>query len=160
MIKIFSCCSLALCSIKSHCLAYKQKCIKKFQQKHVMLTDFFSCFRIFWSFVYRATLRGGSLLFTTKFTGIPGSHLIHLGRVKGWINLRATQWSWTWDLWIGNTEPLNLWWTHSKYIIHIIYMIIYNIYIYKRSYQNSCEMWNICKKMCNFKLIHLWYMLP
>ena len=28
-------------------------------------------------------LRGGSLLFTTKFPEIPGTHLINLGRMKG-----------------------------------------------------------------------------
>ena len=27
-------------------------------------------------------LRGGSLLFTTKFTDIPGTHFIDLGRMK------------------------------------------------------------------------------
>ena len=44
-------------------------------------------------------LRGGSLLFTTQFPKIPGTdlidlglgtHLIDLGRMKGWVNLRAT----------------------------------------------------------------------
>ena len=28
-------------------------------------------------------LRGGSLLFTTKFTEVPGTHSIDLGRMKG-----------------------------------------------------------------------------
>ena len=28
-------------------------------------------------------LRGGNLLFTTKFPEIPGTHLIDLGRMKG-----------------------------------------------------------------------------
>ena len=28
-------------------------------------------------------LRGDSLLFTAKFPGIPGTHLINLGRMKG-----------------------------------------------------------------------------
>ena len=28
-------------------------------------------------------LRGGSLLFTTKFPEIPGTHMIDLGRMKG-----------------------------------------------------------------------------
>ena len=28
-------------------------------------------------------LQGDSLLFTTKFPGVPGTHLIHLGRMKG-----------------------------------------------------------------------------
>ena len=36
-------------------------------------------------------LRGGSLLFTTKYPGITGTHFINLGRVKGCVNLGATQ---------------------------------------------------------------------
>ena len=32
-------------------------------------------------------LRGGSLLFTTKFPDIPGTHFIDLGRMKGMICL-------------------------------------------------------------------------
>ena len=36
-------------------------------------------------------LRGGSLLFTTKFPEIPGTHFIDLRRMKGWVNLGATQ---------------------------------------------------------------------
>ena len=36
-------------------------------------------------------LRGGNLLFTTKFLEIPATHLIDLGRVKGWVDLGATQ---------------------------------------------------------------------
>ena len=53
-------------------------------------------------------LRGGSLLFTTEFPEIPGTHLIDLGRMKGWVDLRATQWLWTRDLWIGNPAPYTL----------------------------------------------------
>ena len=37
-------------------------------------------------------LRGGSLLFTIKFPEIPVTHLIDLRRMKGWVNLVATQW--------------------------------------------------------------------
>ena len=42
----------------------------------------------------RATerLRGGSLLFTTIFPEIPGTHLINLGKMKSWVNLGATHW--------------------------------------------------------------------
>ena len=47
-------------------------------------------------------LQGGSLLFTTKFPEIPGTHSIDLGWMKGWVDLGATQWFWKWDLWIGN----------------------------------------------------------
>ena len=37
-------------------------------------------------------LRGDSILFTTKFPDIPGFHFIDLGRMKGWVDLGATQW--------------------------------------------------------------------
>ena len=47
-------------------------------------------------------LRGGSLLFTTKFPEIPGTHFIDLGRMKGLVNHGAIQWCWTPDLWIEN----------------------------------------------------------
>ena len=33
------------------------------------------------------TLRGGSLLFTTKFPKISGTHFTDLGRMKGWADL-------------------------------------------------------------------------
>ena len=42
-------------------------------------------------------LRAGSLLFTTKFPRIPGTHFIELGRMKGWVDLGATQWFGTRD---------------------------------------------------------------
>ena len=34
-------------------------------------------------------LQGGSLLFTTKFPDISGTHFIDLERMKGWVNLGA-----------------------------------------------------------------------
>ena len=34
-------------------------------------------------------LQGGSLLFTIKFPEIPGTHLINLGRMKGWVDLEG-----------------------------------------------------------------------
>ena len=37
-------------------------------------------------------LRGDSLLFITKFLGIPGNHFTGLGKVKGRVDLGATQW--------------------------------------------------------------------
>ena len=36
-------------------------------------------------------LRGGSFLFTTDFPEIPGTHLINLGKMKGSVDLEATQ---------------------------------------------------------------------
>ena len=49
-------------------------------------------------------LRGGSLLFTTKSPGYPGTHLIDLTTHKverlSWP--QSPQWYWTWDPWTGN----------------------------------------------------------
>ena len=50
-------------------------------------------------------LRGGSLLFPTKFPEIPGTHLINLRKMKGSANLGATQRCSTWKPWIGNSVP-------------------------------------------------------
>ena len=50
-------------------------------------------------------LWGGSLLFTTKFPEIPGTHFIDLGRMNGWVGLGTTQWFWTREPWIGNPVP-------------------------------------------------------
>ena len=36
-------------------------------------------------------LQEDSLLFTTKLPEIPGTHLIDLRKMKGWVNLGATQ---------------------------------------------------------------------
>ena len=43
-------------------------------------------------------LRGDSLFFTTQFPGLTGTHLIDLGRIKGWVKC-----FWTCDPWIGNS---------------------------------------------------------
>ena len=37
-------------------------------------------------------LQGSSLLFITQFWKIFGTHLINLGRMKGWLDLGATPW--------------------------------------------------------------------
>ena len=50
-------------------------------------------------------LRGGSLLFTTKFPEIPGTHFIDLGRMNSWVDLGATQWFWAQDTWVGDPAP-------------------------------------------------------
>ena len=50
-------------------------------------------------------LQGGSLLFTTNFPEIPGTHFVDLGMMAGWVNLGASKWFWTWDPWIGNPAP-------------------------------------------------------
>ena len=50
-------------------------------------------------------LRGGSLLFTTKFPELSGTHFTDLGRMKGWVDLGATQWFWSRDPWIRSPAP-------------------------------------------------------
>ena len=50
-------------------------------------------------------LRGSSLLFTTKFLEIPGTHFIDLGKMIRWVDIGATQWFWTRDPSIGNPAP-------------------------------------------------------
>ena len=47
----------------------------------------------------RDPLQGVSLLFTIKSPGAPGTHLIDLERIKGWVDLGTTQWFWTQDPW-------------------------------------------------------------
>ena len=46
-----------------------------------------------------------SLLFSTKLPEIPGTHFINAGRMKGWVDLAATHWYWTWNPWIRNPAP-------------------------------------------------------
>ena len=50
-------------------------------------------------------LLGGGLLFTTRFPEIPGSYFIGLRRMKGCVDLGATQFFSTRDPWIGNPVP-------------------------------------------------------
>ena len=47
-------------------------------------------------------LRGESLLFTTRSPGDPGTHLINLRRMKGWVDLGTIQWFWAQSPWIRN----------------------------------------------------------
>ena len=72
------------------------------KRKNILMTPFYG-----WSSTAsrRKPLRGGSLLFTTNFTELPGTHFINLRRMKGWIDLGPTEWIWTRDLWIGNSAP-------------------------------------------------------
>ena len=50
-------------------------------------------------------LRGDSLFFTTKSPEISGTHLINIRRMKGLVDLGATQWFQTQDSWIGYPAP-------------------------------------------------------
>ena len=46
-----------------------------------------------------------TICFTTKFPGLPGTRLIDLERIKGWVDLGATQWFYIRDPWSGNAKP-------------------------------------------------------
>ena len=48
-------------------------------------------------------LQGGSLLFTTKFPHIPGTHFINLGRMKDWVNLELAL-----DYILSNNPEVNI----------------------------------------------------
>ena len=63
-------------------------------------------------------LWGGSLLFTTKFSEIPGTRFINLRRMKGWADLGATQWFWTWGLvmTVSNLSNQNILMENNLYI--------------------------------------------
>ena len=50
-------------------------------------------------------LRVEKVTFTTRSPGVPGTHLVDLGRMIVWLYLGATQWFWTKDPCIGNPVP-------------------------------------------------------
>ena len=52
----------------------------------------------------RATSRR-QFKFTTKFPEIPVTHFIDIGRMKGWLDLGASQLFWARDPSIGNAAP-------------------------------------------------------
>ena len=52
-------------------------------------------------------LRGGSLLFTSRFPGVPRTQLPNFRRMKGWVDLGATQWFWTRDPSIRNPVAIS-----------------------------------------------------
>ena len=54
--------------------------LKKLKKTPNFMTPFYGCGSIA---SMLEPLRGGSLLFTTKFPDIPGTHFIDLGRMKG-----------------------------------------------------------------------------
>ena len=50
-------------------------------------------------------LRVDSFLSITKFTRVPGTHLITPRSMKGCVNLGATSFFWTWISWMGVIAP-------------------------------------------------------
>ena len=60
----------------------------------------FNCLNALWG----ATSRG-SLLVITKFPEFLGTHFTYLRRMKGWVDLGATQWLWTRNPWTVNPAP-------------------------------------------------------
>ena len=68
-------------------------------------------------------LQEDSLLFTTKFLDVSVTHFINLERMKGWIELVATQWLWTQDPWVGNPVPCfcEIWALYVSWITYEYY---------------------------------------
>ena len=96
-------------------LVYNKKCqsIKKqFYNNHASHLNFMAPFHGWSSTASKIEpLREGSLLFTTKFPEILVTHFIDLGRMKGWVDLEATQWFLDmepvdWESSILTTRPL------------------------------------------------------
>ena len=50
-------------------------------------------------------LWGDSLVYNTKSPEIPVTHFINHVRMKGWVNLAASQLFWPWNFWIGSPAP-------------------------------------------------------
>ena len=99
--------SLLLCIIFLQ-IRFKFMCEQRFPiilllKKNIFYSSFlwlgFNCIKA------TEPLRGDSLLFTTRSPGVPGTYLIDLGRMKGWVDLGATWWFWTQDPCIGNPAP-------------------------------------------------------
>ena len=64
------------------CIGYIFNHLPKSEDKAIWMD--FNCLKA------TESLRGDCLLLTTTFPGIPGTHFIHLGRMKGWVNLGST----------------------------------------------------------------------
>ena len=77
------------------CIGYIFNHLPKSEDKAIWMD--FNCLKV------TESLRGDCLLLTTKFPGIPSTHFIHLGRMKGWVNLGSTYWLRIWGPWIRNT---------------------------------------------------------
>ena len=68
-------------------------------------------------------LRGGSLLFTTKFPDTPGTHFIDLGKMKGWVDLKLfysakqiTWYDWCLNRWICHWSQITFeYWITSNW---------------------------------------------
>ena len=65
-------------------------------------------------------LRGGNLLLITKFPEVPCTHLIDLGRMKGWVDLGVNQWFSTRNPCIGNPAP----WPLGQQAFIVLYFLI------------------------------------
>ena len=57
---------------------------------------------------YRANTRKAVYHSVHRFPEVPGTQLINLGRIKGWVDHGATQWFQTRDPWIENSASSQL----------------------------------------------------
>ena len=96
-------------------------------------------------------LQGGSLLFTSKFPEISGTHFTNIGRMKGWVDLGVTQWLWARDPWIRSPAPWPL--GHCSIKVYKITVtkqlkFLYLITIYEKYCDSK-------KVFCDIKKLHV-----
>ena len=104
-------------------------------------------------------LRGGSLLFTTKFPDIPGTYSIDLRRMKGWADLWShpvvlNTGALDWESSILTTRPLQ--------IAYVRMWLFFNKFAHKHTFSVSsvCEA-TLRNWMCmNFKAICIRFLKP
>ena len=82
-------------------------------------------------------LRRDFLLFTAKYPEGPATHLLDFGRMKGWVDLGATLWFWTWDLWICNPAPKPL--CHCSIIQSPPLQDVLALFSRTLSFHNPCD---------------------
>ena len=116
------------------------------------------CLKIYGPFLWmgftclkaRATSRS-SLLFTTKFPEISGTHFTNIERMKGWVGLGVTRFFLTRDPWIRNPAPWPL--GHCSIKVYKVTVtkqlkFLYLITIYEKYCDSK-------KVFCDIKKLHV-----
>ena len=98
--------------------------------KLLLLKKLYTCF-LWMGFNFsrlQKLLRGHSKLFASRSPWLPGTHLVGLGKMKGWVDLGTTQRFWTWDSWIGNPAP--------KPLCHCFFKLTHLLFVYQQTWLN------------------------
>ena len=114
-------------------------------------------------------LREDTLLFTTKSPGLLGTHLIDLGRIKGWVNHGATRSTCTFCVKIlvrTIKQPRNLWHKNMEVVYNLSpFPAASNIFPKATSWVNCSDISQVClfkfskiseKKSFIFWIVNAW----